>query len=174
MAKFDTQVSGWQPSAYEQALNKEGLHWMDATSGKEPMDVSKLPGMSPYIDIYNAAIAKQKGQRQGIGSLRFGAANANPNLMGALAQQEQAHSRQDAAQQLNQAYAIRNAEVRGTALPLINIGESREAGKTGAIGGQLSGSRGAWASHQIRPGFWANMMNSFARGAGEGTAAMAA
>lgn len=173
-AQFATQLNQWKPSAYEEALNKEGIDWMNATSGKEPMDVSKLPGMSPYLDIYNAAMSKQKGQRMGLGSLRFGAGSANPNLMGALELQDESHRKQDAAQQLNQAYAIRNAEVRGTALPLINIGEGRAVGKTSAVGGMAINSNNAWAQHSIRPGFWANMLNSTMQGAAQGATMAAA
>lgn len=147
---------------------------MDATSGKTPLDISKLPGMAPYLDIYNTAAAKQKGERFGLGSLRFGAANANPNLMGALAQQEQAHAKQDAAAQLGNAFAIRNAEVRGSALPLIGIGENRAGGKTGIAANMANSASNRWASHQIRPGFWQNMLMQATHGAASGAAAAAA
>lgn len=174
------QIEAYKPSEYEQALNQEGVDWMKATSGGAPLDITKLPGMAPYLDIYNSAAAKQKGQRMGLGLLSYGAANANPALVASLAQQDESHRRQDAAAQLNNAFALRNAEVRGTALPLINIGENRAQSKIGAYGniastGANMANAGAdrWARFQVRPGFWANLLNNATAGIGQGAIAAA-
>jgi len=138
------------------------------------MDVSTLPGMSPAIDIYHGAAAKQQGQRYGLGSLRMGAAFANPNLLSALQTQDESHRRQDAGAQLEDAYNRRDASVRGMALPIINVGENRAQGKVAATTGMAQNSTNAWASHQIRSGFWANLLNSAVQGASSGAAAAAA
>lgn len=163
----------WQPSPYEQALNKEGLDWLNTTSGKEPLDITKLPGMAPYLDIYNNAVAKQKGQRLGLGIMSMGAASANPALLAAMAQQEEAHRRQDAGAQLSNAFALRNAEVRGSALPLINLFENRSANKAGTTAQMANSAAGRWSQHQIRPGFWSNFLNNVTQGAGQGAIAAA-
>lgn len=171
--QYQQQIVEYKPSPYEQALNQEGMDWLSATSGKEPLDISKLPGMSPYLDIYNQAVSKQKGQRMGLGTLQLGAASANPNLIASLAQQDESHRRQDAAAQLNQAYALRNAEVRGSALPLIGIGENRNANKVSTTANMASGAANRYAQFQVRPGFWASMLNNAVQGAGQGAVAAA-
>lgn len=171
--QFKDQVSGWQPSPYEQALNTEGVNWMNATSGPGVPNVASLPGMAPYIDIYNTAIAKQKGRKFGLGSMNFGASQASPNMLAALGAQEEAHRRQDAGQQIQNAYAVRNAEVRGTALPLIGIGESREAGKVGALGGAAQQAAGSYANYQVRPSFMAQLALKTVEQAGQGAMAAA-
>lgn len=167
------QVQQWQPSPYEQALNTEGLNWLKATNGGVK-DVSTLPGMSPYIDIYNTASAKQKGQRYGLGSLKMGAEFANPNLLSALQTQDESHRKQDAGAQLEGAFQQRDASVRGMALPLINVGENRAGNKLSATAGMAGNATNAWASHQIRPGFWQTLLNNAAQGAASGAAAAAA
>lgn len=167
------QVAQWKPSPYEEALNEEGLSWLNATKGGVK-DVSTLPGMSPYIDIYNTANAKQQGQRYGIGSLKMGAEFANPNLLSALQTQEQSHRTQDAGAQLENAYRSRDASVRGMAVPIINIGENRQQGKTSALTGLAQNATNAYASHRIQPGFWQQMMMQAVNGAASGAAAAAA
>lgn len=173
MQQYQQQRVEYQPSAYEKALNDEGLAWLNATSGKEPLDISALPGMQPYLDLYNTAVSKQKGQRLGLGTFQAGAASANPNMIAALAQQEEAHRRQDAGAQLNQAFALRNAEVRGSALPLIGISENRSANRFGTAANMANASAGRWSQHQVRPGFWAGMLNNITQGAGQGALAAA-
>lgn len=141
------------------------MDWISATSGKEPLDITKLPGMQPYLDVFQTAAAKQGAQRFGLGTMAFGAANANPNLMGALAQQDEAHRKQDAAAQLNQAFAIRNAEVRGSALPLIGIGENRAQSKLGTTANMANAGANRWAQFQPRDSFWGSLLKDTVRGA---------
>lgn len=171
--QYQQQIQQYQPSPYEQALNKEGMDWISATSGKEPLDITKLPGMQPYLDVFQQAAAKQGAQRFGLGTMAFGAANANPNLMGALAQQDEAHRKQDAAAQLGNAFAIRNAEVRGSALPLIGIGENRNANKLGTTAGMATNTANNWARFQPRQSFWGTLLQNATMGAGQGAIAAA-
>ncbi len=129
--------------------------------------------MQPYLDVFQQAAAKQGAQRFGLGTMAFGAANANPNLMGALAQQDEAHRRQDAAAQLSNAFAVRNAEVRGSALPLIGIGENRAQTKLGTTANMATNNSNNWARFQVRPGFWAGLLNNATQGIGAGLGAAA-
>jgi hypothetical protein len=163
----------YEPSPYENALNDEGISWLNATSGKEPLDITKLPGMQPYLDIFTQAAAKQGAKRFGLGTMAFGAGAANPNLMAALQQQDESHRRQDAAQQLNQAFAVRNAEVRGSALPLIGIGENRNANKVGTAANMALNAGNNWSRFQVRPGFFATLLNNATQGIGAGLGAAA-
>lgn len=130
--------------------------------------------MSPYIDIYNTAAAKQKGQRYGIGSLKMGAEFANPNLLSALQTQDNSHRAQDAGAQLENAFQTRDASVRGMALPLINVGENRQGNKLSATAGMAANSTNAWASHKVGPSFWEKLMNNAVQGAASGAAMAAA
>lgn len=168
-----TQVQQNVASPYEQALNKEGLDWLNATH-EGVHDVSTLPGMSPYIDIYNTASAKQQGQRYGIGSLKLGAEFANPNLLSALQTQDQSHRTQDAGAQLESGFRARDASVRGLAMPLINVDAGRDATNVGATTNMADTATGAWASHRIGEGFWAGLLKQAVNGATSGAAAAAA
>lgn len=159
-------IAANKSSPYEDALNKEGMDWLDATNGKAPMDVASLPGMSPYIDIYNTASAKQQGQRYGLGSMKMGAEFANPNMLAAMAQQDQSHRTQDAGAQLESAYKQRDASVRGLAMPLINVDAGRDATNVAATTGLANTATNAWASHRIQPSFWASLLQNAAQGAG--------
>lgn len=163
------QIAANKPSPYEDALNKEGIDWLNATNGGVK-DVASLPGMSPYIDIYNTASAKQQGQRYGIGSLKMGAEFANPNLLSALQTQDQSHRAQDAGAQLEGAFKSRDAAVRGMAVPIINIGANRDATNVGAATGLANTATGAWANHRIQPGFWGTLLQQAVGGAAQGAA----
>lgn len=149
------------------------MNWLAATSGKEPLDITKLPGMQPYLDIFTTAAAKQGSKRFGLGTMAFGAGAANPNLMAALAQQDESHRRQDAAQQLNQAFAIKDAAVRGMAMPLIGVGENRAAGRVGVTSNMAQNNANNWARFQVRPGFFATLLNNATQGIGQGLGAAA-
>lgn len=149
------------------------MDWLSATSGDTPLDVSKLPGMSPYLALYNAASKDQKGQRFGLGSLQFGAAAANPNLAVQLAAQDKAHRTQEAGGQLENAFSNENAAVTGMAMPLINTDLSRKTAVLGDLGNQASGARSSWANFQVRDGFWSKMLQQAVNGASKG-ATMAA
>jgi len=166
-------MAHWEPSPYEQALNDEGMAWLNATSGKEPMDITKLPGLQPYLDIFTSAAAKQGAKRFGLGTMAFGAGAANPNLMAALAQQDEAHRKQDAAMQLGQAFAMKDAAVRGMAMPLIGVGENRNAGRVGATANMALNANNNWARFQVRPGFFATFLNNATQGIGQGLGAAA-
>lgn len=167
MTAFNAQATkAAEPTPYQAALDKEGLDWLNATNGSTPMDVSKLPGMSPYLDLYNQASSDQKQQRYGLGSLRFGAAQANPNLATQLASQDKAHRTQEAGGELENAFNMRNAAVRGLAMPLVNTSVNQQMGVLDAIGGQASNARSAWAGYRPAPSFWQTLLQSTASSLG--------
>jgi len=173
-AQYQTTINNWTPSPYEQALEDEGMAWMKATNGETPLDITKLPGMQPYLDVYNTAAAKQQGQRIGTGLMPYGSAMASPALIANLNLQEEAHRKQCPAAQLSNAFALRNAEVRGSALPLIGITENRQAAKVGTTANMANSAAQRWAQYQIRPGFWAGLLNNATQGMGQGALAAAA
>jgi hypothetical protein len=164
---FNTQVTAAKtPSPYEQALTKEGTDWIDATNGSKPMDISTLPGMSPYLDLYNRASSDQKQQRFGLGSLRFGAEQMNPNLLAEITAQDKAHRTQEAGGELENAFNARNAAVRGLAMPLVSTDAARQEGVLNAVGNQASGARSAYANFTPQPSFWSTLLQSTARNLG--------
>lgn len=151
---YQKTLDATKPGPVEEAMNKRFLDWTSATSGDTPLDVSKLPGMSPYMSMYQRAAAGQQNERIGLGSLRMGAENADPNLATNLTRYDKLKREQDAGGELENAYINENAAVTGTGLPLVGAASSRDATKLGATSQAADTSLGAWSRFQIRPGFW--------------------
>lgn len=171
--KYNTQIQGWQPSEYEKALNDEGVAWIKATSGDQPLDISKLSGMAPYMDMYRTASADQANERKGLGSMALGASFANPNLTSALKEQFKNKRIQDAGGELESAFSARNAAVRGLAMPLIGVGEGRNESKLNATAGMAGNTLSNFARFQTRPSFWQQLMLASAAGASQAATAAA-
>jgi hypothetical protein len=144
-----------QPRPLETRLEADSMGFLDDVEGKNGVfDITRTRGMSPYLDLYNRASAEQQGERMGIGALRLGAEGSNPNLTSLLTQQAADRRRQEAGGALERAFALRNAEARGSVLPLIGLQQSRTMGLAGMAGNQSAGSTSAWANFRPAPSFW--------------------
>lgn len=154
-------ASASQPTPLETAYDKERMGWLDATSGQNgPIDVTKLPGMGPSYGLYNAAANRQQGERMGIGALRLGAQGANPNLSRLLQEQSANERQQTAAGQFENAYRFKDAEMRGSILPLLGLQQSRSMGLAGMATGASQNSTNAWANFRPAPSFWQQLLLS--------------
>lgn len=164
---YHEQLHATNPGPVEEAMNKRWLDWTKATDGTTPLQVEKLPGMSPHYQMYQRAANRQASERTGLGSLRMGADTANLNLASQQARYDKLRREQEAAGELENAYGATNAEITGTGLPLVGTAASRDANKLGVTGQQAESSLGNWSRFQIRPGFWQQFALAGIKGASD-------
>jgi len=146
-----------QKSPLELQREQESLDWMNQTKGPE-FDVTKLNALTPQLSLYNHAKAGQEGERLGIGALRMGQMGDNSGLAALLASQQQAHREQDAAGQLENAFAAKDAEMRGSVMPLLNFQQGRSMGLASLASGNANNSTAAWANFRPAPSFWQKLL----------------
>lgn len=120
------------PDPLAERLRAQRMSWLDATEGRNgPVDVTKLEGMAPYLDLYNRGRAKREGERQGIGVLQMGVNASNPDLAARIAEQRGAEREQEAAGAFSNAYNMKDAEMRGSIMPLLGLQQNRDLGLAG-------------------------------------------
>lgn len=148
-----------QPTPLETAVDKEKLDWINATSGKAgPIDITKLPGMGPSYGLYDAAVNRQQGERMGIGALRLGSQGADSNL-GRLLQEQSTNERQQSASgQFENAYRFKDAEMRGSIMPLLGMQQNRSMGLASLGSSNAANSTNAWANFRPAPSFWQQLL----------------
>lgn len=164
------------PDPLEERRRASSLAFLDAVEGKEgPFDVTKTPGMEPYLDLYNRA---KEGEavdaNTDTGVLQLGTTGGSPNLIARMREQSKMRREERAAGDLSNAFAGKYAEVTGNTIPfLMRHKQGRDLNLTGLTAGQSSQSTGAWANFKPADSIWSRLFQQFARGAGEG-ASMAA
>lgn len=156
----------------EGRLKAGNMSFLDAVEGKgeggaaKPFDIrdSRL-GLAPNLALFDSAVNRQDEDRQGQGLLTMGQATSNPNLTALLTEQRKARAAQEAGGGLERAFQLRNAEVRGSALPLIGIGQQRAATGLGAISNIYGGAAdrygqasGRYQQIASRPSFWQTLL----------------
>ena len=162
------------PKPLETALDTQSQDWLDATSGKNgPLDVATLSAMKPNLSLYDNAVQRQQGERMGIGALRFGAQNTDPGLGQLLRQQSEDQRQQAAAGQLENAYRVTDAQMRGSVLPLLGLQQNRSMGLASLASGQSQNSTNQYANFRPAPSFWQNLLMTGIGGAAQIGAGMA-
>jgi hypothetical protein len=160
-----------QPSALQAMREGELTRWMNwrNSTGEfegKPFDVMNAPGFAPQLGLYRRAKAGQDAQRMSQGLITMGSNSASPEYVANLKAQRDAQREQDAAGALQESVALRDAEVNQSALPLMELTQSRNMGIAGLRTGQAQQSQGMWAAYRPRPGFWNQMGGAFAQGVG--------
>ena len=162
------------PTPLESAYDKERLDWMNATSGKDgPLDVTKLPGMGPSLGLYNSASQRQQGERMGLGALRLGQDGSNPMLGQLLRSQQDDERQQAAAGGLENAYRMKDAEMRGSIMPLLGLQQNRTLGLAGIQSGNANQASDRYTSFRPAPSFWSQLLMTGIGAAGQVGAAYA-
>lgn len=148
-----------EPSELQKRLDAEAIGFLDDTSGKNgPFDVTKTTGMSPYLGLYDAAKKGQNEERFGEGALTLAGENAG-GWGKLMKQQRQMQREQDAGGQLTNAFAMKNAEVRGSALPLMQLSQNRSMGVAGLASNNTQNAGNMWMGYRQtqRPSFWSQL-----------------
>lgn len=160
------------PSALELSQQKETQDWMDATSGKNgPLDITSLSAMKPNLALYDNASRRQSGERMGIGALQMGAQNTNPGLTQLLRSQQDDQRQQNASGQLENAYRMTDAQMRGNIMPLLGLQQNRTMGLAGMASNSSQNSTNQYANFRVQPSFWQQMLMQGMGAAGQAAAA---
>lgn len=161
-ARFDEKLAvAAKPTPVQSFLDDENLRFLEATSGKPgtpPLDVGNLPGMAPYMNLYGPASEKQDAERMGTGLLQMGEYGSNPEYASRLKELGADRRERDRGGALERLFAAKNAEVRGSILPLISADLSRSLGVSGQAGSQVGQSAQNYAQFQPRPSFFSNLL----------------
>lgn len=170
--RLDAAIAVQQkPAPVEDKINQQNLSFLNAVEGKAddgtstPFDIrDKRLGLAPNLALFDSAVNRQDDERAGTGAIQMGLQGSNPNLAALLSEQRKGRAAQDAAGGLERAFSLRNAEVRGSALPLIGLGQQRSATTLGALGGMYGQSNQNYQNAQntyidqaSRPGFWSQL-----------------
>lgn len=151
------------------------LKWLDDTEGKNgPLDVSKLEGMAPYLDLYNRGRARREGERVGIGALQMGVNASSPDLAARIAEQRQGEREQEAAGNLENAFRMKDSEMKDSIMPLIGMKQSKDMGLASLASNNYGSSRDAYMQMLLRPKkqpFWQQMMLAGWQGASSAASA---
>jgi hypothetical protein len=176
------------PAAIEDPLTQRfrdaDTRWLDLTEGKSgPIDFSKSPELGVALGNYEAAKNAQGQERMGLGALQMGSQGSNPGLAQLLKQQSQDHLQQDAAGQLQDAVKMKDAEVRGSLLPLADFSQNRrmgiaslQTGRESAAFGNQQNATNAYSQFLTRPqpqSFWKSLLLSGIGGASQIAGGMA-
>jgi len=156
-----------KPDPLEERLKAQDMNWLDWSEGKQgPIDVTRAPGLGPSLNLYERAAAGQQGEKMGLGALRMGEQASNPNLAALLSEQAKSHREQEAAGGLERAVGMRDAEVKGSALPLLGLAQNRTMGLANLGSNNANTSQGQYlgflSSRPQRPSFWRSFSQSFA------------
>jgi len=141
-----------QPDPLEQRLKSENLGFLDWESGKNgPVDIQNAPGLAPYLDIYNKASQRREGERAGQGVVQLGMDQQNPELAARIREQQDVERQQAAAGDLENAYRAKSAEAHNSALPLINMANSRAMNLAGMASNTAANDQNAYLQFLTRP-----------------------
>jgi len=154
-----------KPDPLEERLKAQDMSWLDfEDSTGAGRDVSKAP-LGPALGLYDRAVNQQQGERAGIGALRMGLNASDPNLALQLNQQSRDRQQQQAAGDLENAVRMKSAEVHGSALPLLGMGQNRRMGLAELGSGNANTSQGQYlgwmANRPQRNSFWRTFSQNF-------------
>jgi hypothetical protein len=115
------------PTVGEAAMSKDVTDWNNWMA-QPGHDIGSAPGMDPYIQIGRGAIERANKDRMGTGALALGEGGSS-----GYAQQLKEQKKNEMGQQygagLENAYAMRNAEVKGSYAPLGQMELGRKMGQ---------------------------------------------
>jgi hypothetical protein len=164
------------PDPLEERKRASSLAFLDSVEGKNgPFDVTTTPGMEPYLDLYDKAKAGEAADANtDTGMFQLGATGGSPNLIARMREQNNMRRQERAAGDLSTAFAGKYAEVSGNTIPfLMKYRQGQNMNMADMMAGKSGQSTGMWANFKPGDSIWSSMFKQFAKGAGQGTAAMA-
>lgn len=151
---------------FEERLTQEGIDFLDWEAGKKgPRDITNAPGLSASLDIYNRAKQRGKEKRYGVGSIALSDGSSS-GYAEKLREQQNMEMEENAAGDLANAYRIKSAEVRGSALPLASLDQSRR----NAVAEVSSGNLRSYIGRPRQKPFWQSLLEGAAQGISYGAA----
>jgi hypothetical protein len=158
------------PTPLQKLYEQNQLDFLDYENGTgsyagKPRDIADAPGMNPYLELYNNAVAQRADDTQGIGELGM-AGQTNPAMMQLIRQNRADRRRESAAGALENAYRMRSAEAHGSVLPLTQLTQSRNMGLAGLASGNANNAWQRYLDQMNKSGFFnSNLYNQLQAGA---------
>lgn len=153
-----------QVNPLEQMMTEEGVNFLKWDNGQlGAKDITKAPGMSASLDIYNRAKERSKQRRFGVGSIAL--SDGNSGYADKLREQQNMEMEENAAGDLANAYRLKSAEVRGSVLPLATLDQSRR----NAVADVSSGNLHAYLNRPKQKPFWQTLVESVGQGISYGS-----
>src|SRR6266536_470970 len=156
------------PSALEQAKEAEQTGFLQQTPSPD-FDITKVSGMSPYMNLFNRAKANDLSSETPLPSGATWGGATNTGLSQALAAQGARGREQEAAGGLEQAFGAKNAAMRGETLPFLAYQQQRNLSLMDALNNRSLNLYGLYGRSITTPSvftqFMMNAANNAARGA---------
>jgi len=151
-----------KPDPLEEYQKGQNLAFLKAYNGDGggPVDVTELPQMGVYLDLFNHAKAG-RARRNSLGAATFGQQYSSPELKAVLDREMQGAREEEAGGALEDAVAGKYAEASGSVLPYAQLAYQRNATRLGAAGDRYN--QATQAANQ--PAWWLPLL-----GAGIGAA----
>lgn len=162
-----------QPTPLQAHMEQDDLDFLSAI--KSPTFDIRDPklGLNPYLSLYDSAVKNRESERAGSGLLKLGTNAANPNIAARLNRLSDDRRREAAGGALENAFRMRNAEVTGSVMPLIQTAVNRNLSLAGMTSNRADNSWNNYWSIRKMPGAWENFVNNFERGLGQAAGSLA-
>jgi hypothetical protein len=158
------------PSALEQGKEKEQTDWLTETNSPD-FDITKVGGMSPYLDLFNRAKANDLSDETPLPAAASWGGTPNASLSEALKAQGARSREQEAAGGLQAGYAAKNASIRGETLPFLGMQQDKNMGLINALNGRSLGLYGLYGNSISQPSFFQRWLLAAAAGSHDMAAA---
>src|ERR1051325_3851121 len=162
-----------KPTPLQAQLEQDDLDFLSTI--KSPTFDIRDPklGLNPYLALYDSATKNRADERAGSGLLKLGTNSANPNITARLNRQADDRRVEEAGGALEGAFRRRNAEVTGSALPLIQTDVNRNLNLASLTSGRADNSWNNYYNIRRMPTAWESVRDQFSRGAGQAAAMFA-
>lgn len=170
---LDAYTRATTPDPLEERQRSSALAFLDSVEGKNgPFDVTKTPGMEPYLDLYSRAKAGEAADANtDTGMFQLGATGGNPGMIARMREQNQMRREERAAGDLSSSFAAKYADVTDNQIPfLLKYKQARDMGLTNTTAGKSTASTSTWAGFKPEDSIWSKLFQQAARGAGQAAA----
>jgi hypothetical protein len=124
----DAERAAYVPTELENMRTAEVKNFLAQSKGSG--GIESIDALKPYLNLYNSAVSDQQNDRQSTGILQL-ARGGNAQQAGVMDQYLKFKRQQDAAGQLENAYAGVNADMTGQSYNLIGIANQRMSDRAG-------------------------------------------
>jgi hypothetical protein len=162
------------PDPLEERRRASSLAFLDSVEGKNgPFDVTKTPGMEPFLSLYDHAKAGQAADANtDTGLFQLGSKGGSPELVARMKEQNAMRQQERASGDLSDAFAGKYAEVTGNTIPfLLQYKQQRDLNLADMMSGKSTASTGMWANFKPGDSIWSKLWQNAAKGAGAAAAA---
>jgi len=154
------------PSALEAAKEKELTDWTTQTNSPD-FDITKVSGMSPYLNLFNRAKANDQSDNTPMPTAATWGGTPNVALGQALSAQGSRQREQESAGGLQAGFAAKNASITGQTLPFMGMQQDKNMGLINALNNRSLGMYGLYGKSLESLPFYQRYLLAGAQGMGQ-------